>query len=375
MTETTPISPARIEIARDGIRCRGAWTVAGIEGLEGRLALVDWPLGSFTLDGSAIEALDTTGALQLARLLEQLAEQGRAARLVGLAPADQALLELVQERRHEAGQRPPPPVGEGFLAGLGRQSVAHLINARDFLAFIGEVSTVIARTLAQPWRLRGRALLAVIESAGVNALPILALLTFLMGVVIAYQGGQQLKYYGANIFIVELVCLTMLRELAPLLTAIIVAGRTGSAFTAEIGTMRVTEEVDALRTIGISPLEILVLPKLGALLIALPLLALFADFVSVFGGMVMAQFLLGVTFAEFLDRVPQAVSLTSFLIGIGKAPVFAAIIALVGCYQGFQVQGGADSVGRQTTVSVVQSIFLVIVADAFFSVLFGWLGI
>ncbi len=197
----------------------------------------------------------------------------------------------------------------------------------------------------------------------------------MMGVVIAYQGGRQLEFYGANIFIVELVALTMLRELAPLITAIIVAGRTGSSYTAQIGTMQITEEVDALRTIGIPPLDLLVVPKLLALTVALPLLTVFADALSVFGGMVMAQTLLDVGFGDFLERLPKVVTLTSFLLGVSKAPVFAAIIALVGCYQGFRVRGGADSVGRQTTVSVVQSIFLVIAADALFSVVLGGVGL
>ncbi|HPE73607.1 MAG TPA: ABC transporter permease, partial [Candidatus Competibacter sp.] len=226
-----------------------------------------------------------------------------------------------------------------------------------------------------PRRFRWRALFGNVETAGIHALPIVALLAFMMGVVIAYQGGRQLEFYGANIFIVELVSLTMLRELAPLITAIIVAGRTGSSYTAQIGTMQVTEEVDALRTIGIPPMNLLVLPKLLALVVALPLLTLFADALSVFGGMVMAQIMLDVSYGDFLDRFPQVVTLTSFLIGIGKAPVFAAIIALVGCYQGFQVRGGADSVGRQTTVSVVQSIFLVIATDAVFSVMLGSVGL
>ena len=167
----------------------------------------------------------------------------------------------------------------------------------------------------------------------------------------------------------------MLRELAPLITAIIVAGRTGSAYTAQIGTMQITEEVDALRTIGIPPMDLLVLPKLLALTIALPLLTVFADALSVFGGMVMARALLEVSFSDFIDRFPLVVTPTSFLLGVGKAPVFAAIIALVGCYQGFQVRGGADSVGRHTTISVVQSIFLVIAADALFSVILGGVGL
>jgi phospholipid/cholesterol/gamma-HCH transport system permease protein len=193
--------------------------------------------------------------------------------------------------------------------------------------------------------------------------------------VIAYQGADQLQRFGANIFIADLVGLSMVRELSPLMTAIIVAGRSGSAYTAQIGTMKVTEEIDALRTIGISPTELLVLPKLIALIIALPLLTVFADITGLLGGMLMASSKLDVSYAMFIDRLGDAVHLSSFLTGIGKAPVFAAIIALVGCYQGFQVTGSADSVGRQTTVSVVQGIFLVILSDALFSIAFNWLKI
>ena len=167
----------------------------------------------------------------------------------------------------------------------------------------------------------------------------------------------------------------MLREFAPLFTAIIIAGRSGSAYAAQIGTMAVTEEIDAMRTIGVAPLDMLVLPKLIALVIALPLLTVFADVLGVFGGMIMAQAQLGVSSVEFLDRFIKAISVTSYLIGIGKAPVFAFIIVVVGCFQGFRTRGGADSVGRQTTRSVVHSIFLVIVADALFSIAFSWLDL
>ncbi|MDX1811339.1 MAG: ABC transporter permease [Gammaproteobacteria bacterium] len=173
----------------------------------------------------------------------------------------------------------------------------------------------------------------------------------------------------------ELVSLTMLRELAPMMTAIIVAGRSGSAFTAQIATMKVTEEVNAMRTIGMSPMEVLVLPRLLALCLTLPLLIVFADIMGVFGGMVMAATMLNVSFYEFVQRIPEAVSLTSFMLGVGKAPVFALIIVVVGCFQGFQVQDSGESVGKQTTISVVQAIFILILADALFSIIFSWLGI
>ena len=214
-----------------------------------------------------------------------------------------------------------------------------------------------------------------IRSAGFDALPIVGVLSFLLGIVVAYQGADTLRQYGANLYVADLVGLSMVREFAPLIVAIIIAGRSGSAYAAQIGTMAVTEEIDAMRTLGIAPLDLLVLPKILALMVALPLLTVFADVLGVAGGMVMAKAQLGVGFAEFLDRLVKAVSITSFLIGICKAPVFATIIAVVGCFQGFRTKGGADSVGRQTTLSVVQSIFLVIVADALFSVAFSALDL
>jgi len=261
------------------------------------------------------------------------------------------------------------------LARVGRSAVGLFEQVDAMLAFLGETALAFVGWLFNPGRIRWRVVLFNLRTAGFDALPIVGLLSFLLGVVVAYQGADQLRQYGANIFVADLVGLSMLREFAPLITAIIVAGRSGSAYAAQIGTMAVTEEIDALRTIGIEPHELLVLPKIVALVIALPLLTVFADVLGVLGGMVMAKAQLGVGFAEFLDRMAKAVSITSYLVGIAKAPVFAAIIALVGCFQGFRTRGGADSVGRQTTRSVVQSIFLVIVADALFSIAFSVLDL
>jgi phospholipid/cholesterol/gamma-HCH transport system permease protein len=243
------------------------------------------------------------------------------------------------------------------------------------LAFVGESALALLGSVRHPSRMRWRPILFNLRTAGVDALPIVGLLSFLLGVVVAYQGAAQLRLYGANIFVADLVGLSMLREFAPLIAAIIIAGRSGSAYAAQIGTMAVTEEIDAMRTIGIEPLDLLVLPKVIALMMALPLLTVFADALGVVGGMLMAQTQLGVSFNEFLDRFVRAVSPTDFMVGICKAPVFAAIIAVVGCFQGFRTQGGADSVGRQTTRSVVQSIFMVIVADALFSMAFSALDL
>ena len=257
----------------------------------------------------------------------------------------------------------------------GRITVVIFTQLVETLSFIGEIATLIAKSIMEPKRIRWRPILFNIRSAGFDALPIVGLLSFLLGVVVAYQGAGQLRQYGANIFVADLVGLSMLREFSPLITAIIIAGRSGSAYAAQIGTMVVTEEIDAMRTLGISPQEMLVLPKLIALIIALPLLTVFADILGVFGGMLMASQQLDVGFVEFLDRFVKAVSPTAFMVGVGKAPVFAAIIAIVGCFQGFKTKGGADSVGNQTTRSVVQSIFLVIVADALFSIAFSMLDL
>jgi phospholipid/cholesterol/gamma-HCH transport system permease protein len=362
---------------------RGAWTTQHLGGLIhkigtdkiGALIADDLRNGDpLHVEAGGLTALDTAGAWVLYGLLRGLEARGSEARIDGLEDRHRALLDLVRDRAPEPAE-PPSPSDLGALGRLGRMTMAHLDEAHAMTAFIGEVAIALFEHVKRPARLRTRALLGMLERAGVDAIPIVALLSFLLGIVIAYQGGLQLQSYGANIFIAELVSLTMLREFGPMMTAIIVAGRTGSAYTAEIGTMKVTEEIDALTSIGIPPLDLLVLPKFFGLVIALPLLTLVADVAGVLGGMVMAAVMLDVGFQDFADRLPQALVYRSFLIGIAKTPVFAMIVAIVGCFQGFRVAGSADSVGRMTTVSVVQSIFLVIVADAGFSILFSFIGI
>jgi len=355
------------------LRCTGAWTVHGIAQLEQQLKDITWPAETdLEIDSSAMSALDTSGAWLLHRMVKALEQQGNSVRIIGLRAESRSLLDLIS-----ACELLPPSAqsNTGLLASIGKQFWGGLENMFGMLAFVGESAIAMMRLIVQPRRIRWRTIFHNMQTAGFEALPIVGLLSFLMGVVIAYQGADQLQRFGANIYIADMVGLAMLRELSPLLTAIIVAGRSGSAYAAQIGTMKVTEEIDALRTIGISPQELLVLPKMIALIIALPLLTVFADVSGIIGGMLMARSKLDVSFDVFIVRLGDAVSLPSFLTGIIKAPVFAAIIALVGCYQGFQVGGSADSVGRQTTLSVVQAIFLVILADALFSLLFNWLNL
>ncbi|HXZ51262.1 MAG TPA: MlaE family lipid ABC transporter permease subunit [Burkholderiales bacterium] len=377
MTPTpTPQADARADIepgaAPGELRCSGGWVLHALTALERRVAAL--PAAherELRVDASAVTAMDTSGAWLLVRTLRALEARGAAVRLEGLRPEFDALVKLIAARVRAEGPVQARPTG--LLERVGRSAWEETVSAFGLLAFVGEGALALARALADPRRIRWRPILYNIQTAGFEALPITGLLSFLMGIVIAYQGATQLERFGANIYVVDLVGLSMARELSPLITAIIVAGRSGSAYAAQIGTMKVTEEIDALRTIGVGPLDLLVLPKVIALMIALPLLTVYTDVMGVFGGMVMAEPKLGISFGTFVERLGYAVSLSSYLIGIGKAPVFAVIIALVGCYQGFQVTGSAESVGRRTTVSVVQSIFLVILVDALFSVVFNWL--
>jgi phospholipid/cholesterol/gamma-HCH transport system permease protein len=356
------------------LRCRGIWSTRTIAGLEQRLAEVRWPeSGEVVVDGSGITVLDTSGAWLLHRTVRQRAAQGCVVRIHGLRTEFAALLQLLAARDIPLESPPvqPPP----WLARVGHRAWSAAAGGRGYLAFVGESALALLGALRHPRRLRWRPILHNVQTAGVEALAITGLLSFLMGIVIAYQGADQLQRFGANIFVVDLVALAMLRELSPLLTAIIIAGRSGSAYAAQIGTMKVTEEIDALRTIGVGAQDLLVLPKLVALVIVMPLLTVYTDVTGVLGGMTMASMKLGVGFDVFVDRLDDAIQPSSYWTGLVKAPVFATIIALVGCYRGFQVGGSAESVGAQTTLSVVQSIFLVILADALFSIVFLWLDL
>ncbi len=372
----------------------GAWTASGLGPLaDGATAAGNdaaTPPPS-QLDGAALVSMDSAGAWVLQRLLQRRegggaepaatgapGEPARSTppRLIGWPPRAEALMQaLMQAVASEASRTSVQAPRHGLLHRYGQQAVAGGQQVLAFVGFVGEVGLALAAALRHPQRLRWRVVLREIEIGGFQALPIVGLTSFLLGVVVAYQGAEQLRNYGANVFVVELVGYAMLREFAPLITAIIIAGRSGSAYAAQIGTMVVTEEVDALRTLGISPQERLVLPKLVALALALPLLTVFADVTGVLGGMVMARSQLDIGFGEFTSRFGRVMQGTAFLIGVGKALVFAFIIVLIGCFQGFRTHGSADSVGRQTTLSVVQAIFLVIVVDALFSVAFNLLDL
>ncbi|MBW4047024.1 MAG: ABC transporter permease [Proteobacteria bacterium] len=355
----------------------GAWTVQGLSPAP-VLALPEACTTVHLQAAADTEVVplqvDTAGALVLARSLQAWVDAGIVVDRSALSPAQRQLIELVLSR---AAAEPPQPraAHAGLLGDIGRATLAALNEGREFLKAIGELVWRGMPLLLMFWRIRWREVVVEIDAAGLRALGIVGMLSFLIGMVMAYQGGATLATYGANIFIVNLVAIITLRELGPLLAAILVAGRTGSSYTAQLGTMRITEEVDALRALGLSPFEILVFPKVMALVVTLPLLSLFADVMGLIGGGVVASVGYGVPWTEYLARVPQVVNGRTLMLGLVKAPVFAVVIALVGCMQGLRVSGSAAAVGRATTVAVVQAIFLVIMIDAGFSVFYNLLGL
>jgi len=356
------------QLKHDTLICQGNWDLNHTQQINSRLSKIDLPI-KLTIDGSKITKLDSVGALLLTKIANKYQ-----ARLQHFSVEHAKLLELINQHASEP-QTLTESASDNFLHRIGKKALEVYDNTKQFLAFVGELVITFIKTIYSPSALRWREIASNIESAGYTALPIIGLLSFLIGIVLAYQMGMQLQTYGANVFIVNFIGLAILREFGPLLTAIIIAGRTGSAFTAQLGMMQINEEIDALRTMGIAPIKLLVLPRIFALIIALPLLSVWSDVFGVLGGMLMAKGMLGINFYDFLQRFQDVIQLKTYLIGLVKTPVFALIIASIGCYQGLQVSGSAESVGRLTTKSVVQSIFFIIVADAGFSILFSWLGI
>jgi phospholipid/cholesterol/gamma-HCH transport system permease protein len=358
------------------LRAGGVWRIAEAAALDAKLgALRLPPTRTVRLDLGGIEALDTAGAWLVLRLERALAARGSAVTIENLAPDLGPLLRQVAKSPAATPPPPRPNVVIAALSDLGAHAVRFVATAGGQVGFLGLVVMYLLRVLRHPRRFRVVALAAHMERAGVSALPIVGLLSFLIGMVTAFQGAQQLRRFGAEIFVVDLLGIGFLREMGVLLTAIIVAGRSGSAFAAELGAMEVNEEVDAARTLGLDPIELLVLPRFFALLLTLPLLTFYADMMGLLGGAVLCWVTLGIQPPIFLNELHGALWPSTLWIGLLKAPFFAGTIALVGCREGLGVARSAASVGRSTTRAVVQSIFLVIVIDAAFSIIFSWLNL
>jgi phospholipid/cholesterol/gamma-HCH transport system permease protein len=295
--------------------------------------------------------------------------------LSGFLPTELGILELARDAAAEQTSELRAENNWGVLEGLGRAVWAVLETVSDILSFVGQTTVELFYAVSQPKRLRLKEIAVQLESAGLNAIPIVCLLNFLIGVVMAYLLGVQTERYGANIFVVDGVSLAMCRELSPILVAIIVAGRSGSAFTAQIGAMKINEEIDAMITLNLSPIRVLVVPRLLALMMVMPLLVFFADVAGILGGMVVADLRLGVTGATFLDRLQSVLWVKSVVVGLVKAPVFGLFVATIGCRMGLVVENNARSLGEHTTDTVVRSIVAVILLNAAFAVVFSELGI
>ncbi|MEZ5824731.1 MAG: ABC transporter permease [Geminicoccaceae bacterium] len=320
--------------------------------------------------------MDTAGAWLVARTIRELRTAEIEVEIIGADDEHRDLIDLV----HDVDPRKPEPdedvhTARRIVEKLGEGLIFALKEAYELVSFFGALMSSLFVNLLRPKNWRLTSVMLHIEETGVNAIPIVTLMSFLIGVVLAYQGSSQLAQFGAEIFTVNLLAVSVLRELGILMTAIIVAGRSGSAFTAQIGMMKVNEEIDAMRVIGLDPLEILVTPRVIALLIALPLLFFLAVITALAGGALVVIFALDIPTVQFMRQLQEASGLDTFLVGLVKAPVFAFLIAMVGCYEGLRVENNAASVGTQTTKSVVVTIFLVIIVDAVFSIMFSILGI
>lgn len=368
---------ADLQIDDNNLILSGPWNLHGLTVLAKRYAHMTLPKdNALTLNGEKITAMDSAGAWFLHRCQRALTARNNTLTLTDFQTEHANMLTLVEQDAPAIDDAKPPVIkNPGVLYHIGKSTVERIQQALSFLSLTGELWLTFVKAFTHLRMFHIPNICNAIYHTGYRALPILGMLSFLIGIVLAYQMGLQLQTYGANIFIVYLTGVAILREFGPLIAAIIVAGRTSSAFTAEIGTMKVNEEIDALLTMGISPVQRIVLPKMIGLTIVFPLLIFWSDLFGLIGSMVMSKFMLGIECKDFILRLKTDVGFTHYFIGMSKAPFFAAIIALVGCYQGFCVSSSADSVGFQTTKSVVQAIFLIIIADAFFSVLYSWAGI
>ncbi|HEX6001861.1 MAG TPA: MlaE family lipid ABC transporter permease subunit [Hyphomicrobiaceae bacterium] len=357
------------------LTAEGAWTAAHARALE---ALIDGvqsegaTAGSLALDMSGVQALDTFGAWLVERLVRNWRSRNQDAQVVGLAEPYRGLLDNLEAAN---SWTPPPPVRENpvvaALAALGRSVADSGRGAIPFLDMLGAFGAVLARTVQRPRSFRFTSFVHHLDRVGLQAVPIILLITFLIGGIIAQQGIFHFRKFGADVYVVDMVGILVLREIGVLIVAIMVAGRSGSSYTAELGSMKMREEVDALRTMGLDPVEVLILPRILALMVALPLLTFLGSMAALYGGGLVAWLYGGMSPDIFITRLKEAISLTHFKVGMIKAPFMALAIGVVACSEGLRVKGSAESLGTQTTTSVVKSIFLVIVLDGVFAIFFA----
>lgn len=377
MTNQAPTFEITEAAGRSVLTVAGDWTVTSVGDVDEALRDLGRPPEPLQLDVTALGRLDTAGAFILDRTLRDSCETGAPAiEILGAHPAAQRL--IAQVRAVAEGCEPPIEPSGSLVsllerAGRGSQTIWNELLAS--LSFLGEALATSFRLLLQPHRIRWTPTVAVMEEAGLDALPIIAFLSFFVGMVVAFIGATILRDFGASIFTVELVGFSMLREFGVVLTAIILAGRTNSSFTAQIGAMRMRQEVDAMQTLGLSPMEVLVAPRIFAMVLMTPVLAFISTLSGIAGGLVVGALTLDISPAAFLSRLQEYVPLQHFWVGMSKAPVFGLVLAIIACRQGLMVGGSVQSLGQRTTTSVVQAIFAVIVLDAIFAVFYMELDI
>lgn len=352
----------------------GDWTLAASDELEHAasqmLASAHRAL-NVTLDLDQVARIDTAGAWLIDRVRTDLAARGINVQYGATRPDFDLLLREAKFQHFPRAQEKSGPLFTNILADVGETLVGVLRNLMGGVTFLGEVMQSLVKTMLNPARLRGTSVVFHIEAFAFRSLPIIALINFLVGCIVAQQSIFQLQKFGAATFSVDLIGILTLRELAVLLTSIMIAGRSGSAITAELGSMKMREEIDALRVMGLNPIDVLVMPRILALLISLPLLTFLADLAAIFGGLLVAWSYGGISPEVFLGRLQSAIALNTFLVGLIKAPFMAMVIGLIAAMEGLATQGSAESLGRQVTASVVKSIFMVIVVDGIFAMFFA----
>jgi phospholipid/cholesterol/gamma-HCH transport system permease protein len=328
---------------------------------------------TINLDFKNLNNIDSSGMIFLLKKIYILKNNNCTINTINLSSKAKKLYNFYQDKIvFEKIKKPTQP---SILYRIGKNTTSFLKNSTSFITFLGQTVFFMIYAFLHPSKIRYKAITQQIQSTGINALGIIGLTVFLVGLVLAYQGAEQLEKFGANIFIVEMVSMSLFRELAPMIAAIVIAGRSASSFTAQIGTMKITDEIDAMKTMGFEPSIFLVMPRVLALVIVMPLLVFFSDFFGLVGGMLVANYQLDISYAEFINRMYLEVDIKHLIIGLVKAPVFGIVIALIGCYRGFQVTGSTSSIGKYTTISVVNAIFWVIALNAIISVVLTQVGI
>lgn len=336
-----------------------------------------WTLGQLPAEAASAKVIDISGVgrLDTAGAAYLTGREQDGVTLQGMSEAQTGFLDTVRKSRPQPETVPPAPTGwRAICEDTGRRVFSSLNFMRELAEYLGRFLAAIGRAIRHPSDFRFTALVYHCQETGLRAVPIVALMSFLIGVVLAFQGASQLQRFGAEIFVVDLIAIAILRELGILLTAIIVAGRTASAYTAALGSMKMQQEIDAMQTLGIDPVQALIVPRILALVLTLPILALIADVAGLVGGAMMSWISLGISPAMFMTRLSQEVSVNHILVGLAKAPVFALAIGVIGCQAGMKVGNDAASLGAQTSRAVVSAIFAVIIADAAFSIFFSQMG-